>query len=120
VSEAEPSSPLGQFIRRERELRELSMRTLADLVGISNPYLSQIERGLREPSDRVLGSIADNLAVSAETMRRYARPSIDDEAEEPAVVAAIRADSRLSPRQRQALITVYDSFTSRQRRRPRA
>lgn len=115
----DPTSPLGQFIRREREMRELSMRKLADLVGISNPYLSQIERGLREPSDRVLGAIADNLAVSADTMRQYAHPSSDDE-DEPAVVAAIRADPQLSSRQRQAMITVYDSFTSRRRRRPQA
>jgi transcriptional regulator with XRE-family HTH domain len=120
VSEEPYSSPLGQFIRREREMRELSMRKLADLAGISNPYLSQIERGLRDPSDRVLGAIAHNLAVSADTMKQYAHPTLDDDEDEPAVVAAIRADSQLNPRQRQALITVYDSFTSRRRRRPRA
>src|ERR671915_1365915 len=105
------TSPLGEYIRRQRELQELSMRQLADLVGISNPYLSQIERGLREPSERVLEAIADNLEMSAETLKRHrARRSGDDRAggEEPAVVAAIRADKDLTAGQRQALIEVYE------------
>ena len=62
------TSPLGDFIRRQRELQELSMRQLADLVGISNPYLSQIERGLREPSEKVLDAIAENLHLSADVL----------------------------------------------------
>ena len=61
-----PDSPLGDYIRRQRELQELSLRQLADLVGISNPYLSQIERGLREPSEKVLDAIARGLELSAE------------------------------------------------------
>ena len=61
-----PDSPLGEYIRRQRELQELSLRQLADLVGISNPYLSQIERGLREPSEKVLDAIARSLELSAE------------------------------------------------------
>ena len=65
------TSPLGEFIRRQRELQELSMRQLADLVGISNPYLSQIERGLREPSEKVLDAIAQNLQLSADALDEH-------------------------------------------------
>jgi transcriptional regulator with XRE-family HTH domain len=109
------TTPLGELIRRQRELQELSMRQLADLVGISNPYLSQIERGLREPSERVLGAIAENLELSADALREHGRR--DEEAdEEPAVVAAIRADPRLTARQRQALLEVYAAFVDRDRR----
>jgi transcriptional regulator with XRE-family HTH domain len=106
---ADSDSPLGEFIRRQRELQELSMRQLADLVGISNPYLSQIERGLREPSERVLEAIAENLDLSADALRAHVRR--DDDAAESAVVAAIRADPNLNARQRQALIEIYESFT---------
>ena len=91
------------------------MRQLADLVGISNPYLSQIERGLREPSERVLEAIADNLEMSAESLKRHRRRSGESSGgngEEPAVVAAIRADKALSAAQRRALIEIYESFTS--------
>jgi transcriptional regulator with XRE-family HTH domain len=109
----EPESPLGEFIRRQRELQALSMRQLADMVGISNPYLSQIERGLREPSERVLDAIAENLELSAEALHEHARHRADEDEEEPAVVAAIRADRRLTARQRQALIDIYSAFTGR-------
>src|SRR5215216_6195670 len=112
-SDAERESPLGAFIRRQRELQELSMRQLADLAGISNPYLSQIERGLREPSGKVLDAIARNLEISADALYEHgARPRDEagDDAE-PAVVAAIRADPRLTLRQRRALLEVYDAFT---------
>jgi transcriptional regulator with XRE-family HTH domain len=114
------TSPLGEFIRRQRELQELSMRQLADLVGISNPYLSQIERGLREPSEKVLGAIAENLELSAEVLYEHgARRSGQDVDEgEPAVVAAIQADPRLTARQRQALLEVYAAFVGRRTRRP--
>jgi transcriptional regulator with XRE-family HTH domain len=107
------TSPLGEFIRRQRELQELSMRQLADLVGISNPYLSQIERGLREPSEKVLDAIAQNLHLSAEALVEHGRPRDDDG--EPEVVAAIRADPRLTARQRQALLEVYSAFIARGR-----
>jgi len=112
-SDAEPDSPLGTFIRRQRQLQELSMRQLAELAGISNPYLSQIERGLREPSEKVLDAIARNLEISADALYAHgARPREDeDDGEEPPVVAAIRADPRLTLRQRRALLEVYDAFT---------
>lgn len=106
------TSPLGEFIRRQRELQELSMRQLADLVGISNPYLSQIERGLREPSVRVLDAIAENLHLSAAALHEHGGRR--DEAD-PDVIAAIRADSRLTGRERQALIEVYTAFLDRRR-----
>ena len=92
------------------------MRQLADLVGISNPYLSQIERGLRDPSEKVLDAIAQNLQLSADALQEHGgrRPDGDeDEGGEPAVVAAIRADPKLTPRQRQALLGVYNAFVDR-------
>jgi transcriptional regulator with XRE-family HTH domain len=111
VAEDDESS-FGEYIRRQRELHELTMRQLADMVGISNPYLSQIERGLREPSERVLEAIANNLAMSAETLRQHKARSTEDGDEEPAVVAAIKADKALTAAQRKALIEVYESFVT--------
>jgi transcriptional regulator with XRE-family HTH domain len=111
VADDDDDSTFGQFIRHQRELQDLTMRQLADLVGISNPYLSQIERGLREPSERVVDAIADNLEMSADTLKRH-RPRAE-KAEESAVMAAIRADPGLTASQRTALIEVYQSFVSR-------
>jgi transcriptional regulator with XRE-family HTH domain len=103
------SSALGDFIRRQRELSEVSMRQFAELVGISNPYLSQIERGLRAPSEHVVQAIADALQVSAETL--YEQAGVPRDEDGPSrVVTAIREDSRLTGRQRQALIEVYEAF----------
>jgi transcriptional regulator with XRE-family HTH domain len=117
---SESPSSLGEFIRRQRELSEMSMREFARLAGISNPYLSQIERGLRAPSEQVLHAIADTLKVSAETL--YERAGVPVEEPEPAkVVEAIREDPRLTGRQRQALIQVYEAFIAvgaRPRRSP--
>jgi len=109
------TSPLGEFIRRQRELQELSMRQLADLVGISNPYLSQIEHGVREPSERVLEAIAESLHVSADALHEHGGRQDEgaEEDAEPAVVAAIRADARLTARERQALLEIYDAFVGR-------
>jgi len=107
-------SPLGDFIRRQRELQKLSMRQLAELAGISNPYLSQIEHGLREPSEKVRDAIASNLEVSAEALHerggRWRAADVEPE-EEPAVVAVIRADRNLTARQRSAMLEVYNAFT---------
>jgi transcriptional regulator with XRE-family HTH domain len=115
-------SPLGSLIRRQRELQELSMRQLANMAGISNPYLSQIERGLRDPSEKVLDAIASNLELSADALyqqagrKRGGREDAEEEGE-PAVVQAIKADPGLTGRQRQALLEVYDAFTGRRRGR---
>jgi transcriptional regulator with XRE-family HTH domain len=110
------TSPLGEFIRRQRELQELSMRQLADLVGISNPYLSQIEHGLREPSEKVLDAIAENLQLSAEALYEQGARRQDEDIDESAVVVAIRADPHLTARQRQALLEVYRAFVGGQPR----
>jgi len=110
------TSPLGEFIRRQRELRDLSMRQLAGLVGISNPYLSQIEHGLREPSEKVLDAIAENLQLSADVLYEQSGRRPDEQADErseSAVQAAIRADPRLTARQRRALLDIYEAFADR-------
>jgi transcriptional regulator with XRE-family HTH domain len=103
---------LGEIIRRQRELSALSMRQFAQMVGISNPYLSQIERGLREPSDRVVEAIAKSLEMSAETLYEQAGLDEDDAPQTAAVLDAIRADPALTGRQRQALIQVYEAFAA--------
>jgi len=113
MADKDDESPIGQFIRQQRELQELTMRQLADLSGISNPYLSQIERGLREPSERVIEAIADNLEMSAETLKRHRPRAREASGEESAVLAAIRADPDLSARQRAALIEVYEAFVAK-------
>ena len=107
------ASALGQFIREQRNAAHLSLRALADKAGVSNPYLSQIERGLHEPSVRVLSSIANALNVSAETLLRQAGALGPDEpsAANP-TVAAINQDPLLTPEQRQELLAVYQAFTA--------
>jgi transcriptional regulator with XRE-family HTH domain len=111
---ASPSATaLGEIIRRQRELAEMSMRQFAEVAGISNPYLSQIERGLRAPSQQVLEGIADALKVSADALYDQAgmrRPG--DQPEDNAVLDAINADKRLTARQRAALREVYEAFVS--------
>lgn len=108
---------LGSFIRGQRQLANLSLREMARLTDVSNAYLSQIERGLHQPSVRVLRSLADALNVSAETLLAQAGLIDEDEAEpaEPAgparTVAAILADPSLTPAQREALLSVYRSFS---------
>ena len=107
------SSPLGDIIRRQRELQALSMRQFARMVGISNPYLSQIERGLREPSEQVLQGIAESLQTTVDVLYEQAGVPQDEDGAEPAVIAAVRADPALSARQRSALIEIYEAFTGR-------
>ena len=107
------SASLGEIIRRQRELAEMSMRQFAEMAGISNPYLSQIERGLRAPSEQVLDAIADTLKVSSETLYTQAGMTAPGaEPERTAVLDAIRADERLTARQRTALTEVYEAFVA--------
>jgi transcriptional regulator with XRE-family HTH domain len=123
---ADKAPTLGEIIRRQRELTELSMRRFAAMVGISNPYMSQIERGLREPSEAVLEAIARNLDLSAEALYEQAGWSdAPEDYDRAAVRVAIREDPQLSARQRQALLEVYDAFVGagpppRRRRRAKA
>jgi transcriptional regulator with XRE-family HTH domain len=104
---------LGEFIRDQRNRDRLSLRKLSELAGISNPYLSQIERGLRKPSAEILQGIAKGLQISAETL--YVRAGILDESAESDVEAAIRADLSISERQKQTLLEIYVSFRDQQR-----
>ncbi len=102
---------LGSFIRAQRQMANLSLRQLSALTEVSNPYLSQIERGLHEPSVRVLKSIADALNVSAETLFEQAGLVSNNETpDNQATERAIRADRRLSEAQRRALLSVYRSY----------
>jgi transcriptional regulator with XRE-family HTH domain len=112
-------SSLGEIIRRQRELNEMSMRQFARAVGISNPYLSQIERGLRAPSEHVLEAIASSLETSADSLYEQAGVPRDEADGESDVVSAIRADKALSARQRQALVQVYEAFVAVGRTRRR-
>jgi transcriptional regulator with XRE-family HTH domain len=111
VSDRKPPTALGDIIRHQRELAELPMRQLAAMVGISGPYLSQIERGLRAPSDHVLGAIARSLQTSSEALHDQAEALAPTQPAPSAVVAAIGEDPDLTARQRQALIEVYTALT---------
>ncbi len=110
MPEQAPRHSLGEIIRRQRELNELSMRRFAEMVGISNPYLSQIERGLREPSEHVVDAIARSLELSVDAL--YEQAGIGEEGEDRGVSRAIAEDPDLTPRQRQALTDVYDAFVA--------
>jgi transcriptional regulator with XRE-family HTH domain len=103
---------LGRVIRAQRRQAELSLRDLAARTDVSNPYLSQIERGLHEPSVRVLRSIARALNISAETLLAQAGLIDGDDSAEPppTVVAAVEADPRLTAEQKAALLAVYRSY----------
>jgi transcriptional regulator with XRE-family HTH domain len=99
---------VGRYIREQRRQAELSLRKLASQAGVSNPYLSQIERGLRQPSARILKDIAKALRISAETL--YVRAGILDEQAPTDLEVAILQDPHLTERQKQVLIDVYRSF----------
>lgn len=102
----EKHSDIGTFIREQREQAALSIRKLADKAGVSNPYLSQIERGLRKPSAEILKSIADGLAISAETL--YTRAGLlDEDSDRTAIEAAIDLDTDLTPAQKDELLAHY-------------
>ena len=128
VSSSEPADPgddagdnderqdrlidLGAFIRSQRELARMSVRKLADVAGVSNPYLSQIERGIRRPSADILQQLAEALRLNVESL--YVRAGIlqPSKTHETTVTEAIERDPVLSPEQKQALINVYESFLS--------
>jgi transcriptional regulator with XRE-family HTH domain len=100
---------VGEFIREQREQAQVSVRQLAKLAGVSNPYLSQIERGLRKPSADILQQIAKALRISAEQL--YIRAGIlENRHGDPQLVAAILADPLLSERQKHVLVEIYESF----------
>ncbi|MDT0270390.1 helix-turn-helix transcriptional regulator [Streptomyces sp. DSM 44915] len=107
---------LGAFLREQRRQAKLSLRQLADAAGVSNPYLSQIERGLRRPSAEILQQIAKALRISAETLyvqAGFLDERVADEAAPPPVVGvreAVLADPALSERQKEALLQIYASF----------
>ena len=100
---------VGAFIREQRERSRISLRKLADNAGISNPYLSQIERGLRKPSAEILKGIAKSLSISAETL--YTKAGLLEERTDPSsLVEAIEFDTHLDSRQKQVLLDLYRTF----------
>ncbi|MEU4151832.1 helix-turn-helix transcriptional regulator [Streptomyces sp. NPDC026659] len=102
---------LGEYLREQRRNAQLSLRQLADAAGVSNPYLSQIERGLRKPSAEVLQQVAKALRISAETL--YVRAGILDaerDRDEVETRAVLLADPSLNERQKQVLLQIYESF----------
>ncbi|MFQ1629796.1 helix-turn-helix domain-containing protein [Mycobacterium tuberculosis] len=103
------ASDIGSFIRSQRETAHVSMRQLAERSGVSNPYLSQVERGLRKPSADVLSQIAKALRVSAEVL--YVRAGILEPSETSQVRDAIITDTAITERQKQILLDIYASFT---------
>jgi transcriptional regulator with XRE-family HTH domain len=109
---------LGDFLRERRVAAELSLRQLAEQTGVSNPYLSQIERGLRRPSAEVLQQLAKGLRISAETL--YVRAGILnlDDSEVRSVELSVLADTGLTERQKQSLLDVYKSFRAANETKP--
>ena len=107
---------LGRYIKTQRQLADLSLRQMAELAEVSNPYLSQIERGMHQPSVRVLKSIAKALDISAESLLTQAglldEPETEGGSTESGVEAAIKADPRLTPQAKQSLLAVYRTLVS--------
>jgi transcriptional regulator with XRE-family HTH domain len=102
-------SSIGEYIRQQREQAKISLRQLASAAGVSNPYLSQVERGLRRPSAEILQQIAKGLRISAEAL--YVQAGIlEDRRPDSGVRAAVLADPELAERQKQVLLEIYDSF----------
>lgn len=102
-------SSIGSYIREQREQAKISIRQLAQAAGVSNPYLSQVERGLRRPSADILQQIAKGLRISAEAL--YVQAGIlEDKEGETSVTEAIMADAEITERQKQMLIDIYESF----------
>ncbi len=99
---------IGSYIRQQRSSAKISLRQLSKLAGVSNPYLSQIERGVRKPSAEILQQIAKGLRISAEAL--YVQAGILDVPAGGPVVDAVRSETELSERQKQVLLDVYESF----------
>ncbi|MBN9112670.1 MAG: helix-turn-helix transcriptional regulator [Pseudonocardia sp.] len=99
---------IGSYIRAQRESAQVSLRQLARVTGVSNPYLSQVERGLRKPSAEILQQIAKGLRISAEAL--YVKAGILDDRPASAVTDAVLADPLLTERQKQVLLDIYESF----------
>ncbi len=112
------ASDIGTFIRSQREAAQVSVRQLAEKAGVSNPYLSQIERGLRRPSADVLNQIAKALRVSAEVL--YVRAGILEPSENSEVRDAITTDAAITERQKQVLLDIYTSFVQQNEHQDRA
>jgi transcriptional regulator with XRE-family HTH domain len=108
------SSQVGDFIREQRNAARVSLRELARTAGVSNPYLSQVERGLRKPSAEILASIARGLKISAETLYEQAG-ILDRRSGNPDTVAAIRSDSALSERHKAVLLELYETYVRENR-----
>ena len=112
-SVAAVSSQVGEFIREQRSAARVSLRELARTAGVSNPYLSQVERGLRKPSAEILASIARGLKISAESLYEQAG-ILDRRSGNPDTVAAIRSDSALSERHKAVLLELYETYVREQ------
>jgi transcriptional regulator with XRE-family HTH domain len=105
---------IGEYIRQQRQQAKISLRQLAAQAGVSNPYLSQVERGLRKPSAEILNQIAKGLQISAQAL--YVQAGlIEDREPDSDVLTAIKADVTLSTRQRQVLVDIYESFRKENR-----
>jgi transcriptional regulator with XRE-family HTH domain len=112
-SVAAVSSQVGEFIREQRNAARVSLRELARTAGVSNPYLSQVERGLRKPSAEILASIARGLKISAESLYEQAG-ILDRRSGNPDTVAAIRSDDALSERHKAVLLELYETYVREQ------
>jgi transcriptional regulator with XRE-family HTH domain len=108
------SSQVGDFIREQRNAARVSLRELARTAGVSNPYLSQVERGLRKPSAEILASIARGLKISAESLYEQAG-ILDRRSGNPDTVAAIRSDDALSERHKAVLLELYETYVREHR-----
>jgi transcriptional regulator with XRE-family HTH domain len=108
------SSQVGDFIREQRSAARVSLRELARTAGVSNPYLSQVERGLRKPSAEILASIARGLKISAESLYEQAG-ILDRRSGSPDTVAAIRSDEALSERHKAVLLELYETYVREHR-----
>ena len=109
VADTAVHSQVGDFIREQRSAAKVSLRELARTAGVSNPYLSQVERGLRKPSAEILSSIARGLSISAETLYEQAG-ILDRRAGSADTVAAIRGDAALSERHKAVLLELYETY----------